>query len=63
MNKTVSHGLMGEVKHRGSGWKNGAGKSPKFRHAEKRNAEKNVRKPRPAKWFASVSDAFRSANE
>lgn len=55
-----SHGVsgMGMRKHGKSGWKNGPGKSPKLRHAEKREAEAENRKARKSttQWRGSIKD-------
>lgn len=47
---------MGMKKHGKSGFKNGAGKSPKFRANQKREAEKNEIKSKPPLPYSSVSD-------
>lgn len=52
-------GGMGMRKHGKSGWKNGSGKSPKLRHALKREAEANEKKAKDPLPFSSVPDAFR----
>ena len=51
---------MGSAKHGKTGWKNGAGKSPKLRHHMKREAEKDERKAKKTttKFYSSVMEAF-----
>ena len=45
---------FGMRKHGKTGWKNGAGKPPKFRANAKREAEKNIkRKPKTTTVFKS----------
>ena len=51
-------GGMGMRKHGKTGWKNGSGKSPRFRFHAKREAEAQERKARPALAFSSVAEAF-----
>jgi hypothetical protein len=51
---------MGMKKHSSSGYKNGAGKSPKLRLKMKMDAEKNERKSRKTTCTSSsVSDLFK----
>ncbi len=53
---------MGMKKHSASGYKNGAGKSPRFRLHQKMEAEKNERKARKSTCiYNSVSEAIRSS--
>ena len=51
-------GGMGNKKHGASGWKNGVGKSPKLRHALKREAEANERKASKPLPYKSVTEAL-----
>ena len=51
---------MGMSKHRGSGYKNGAGKSPKLRQHLKREAEKNDRKAGKPLPHSTVTAALNS---
>ena len=62
MSKHSGGSGMGSAKRGKTGWKNGAGKSPKLRHHMKREAEKNERKPKKTttKFYSSVSEALRS---
>ena len=52
-------GGMGTHKHGATGWKRGATKSPRMRLWEKMRAEKNERKRRKAKMYASIKDAMK----
>lgn len=54
---------MGMAKHGKSGWKNGSGKSPKFRVNARREAEKEERKAPPPLPFSTVGDAFRQPRD
>lgn len=49
---------MGMRKHGKTGWKNGSGKSPRFRFHAKREAEAQERKAPPALPFGTVADAI-----
>jgi len=52
---------IGMKKHKRSGYKNGAGKSPKLRHSIKREAEQDERKSKPPLPYRSVKEALDSA--
>lgn len=51
-------GGMGSRKHGRSGCRNGAGKSPKARLAERMEAEKNERKTKKTQMFATLSECM-----
>lgn len=52
---------MGMKKYGKSGWKNGSGKSPKFRENLKRESEQSSVRPKrtTTDWNDSVTDAFK----
>ena len=60
MTVVKNRGGMGTRKHGKSSCRNKKMKSPRFRHWERREAEKDIRKRRNrTRWFNSISDLMK----